>query len=101
MSGMTRHQRCQRRDQVRAALQDSERHAHLVDLVGEDAARYIEGQRRQRRAEGWADVIEDDNESQPSDFGLTPDELRAEIRRCQAAGWQPWEIRARFVRVPV
>lgn len=32
-----------------------------------------------------------------SDYGLTPQELRAEIRRCQQMGWQPWEIRARFV----
>jgi hypothetical protein len=33
---------------------------------------------------------------EPSDFGLTIPELRAEIARCQRAGWQPWEIRARF-----
>lgn len=29
-------------------------------------------------------------------FGLTPTELRAEIRRCAARGWQLWEIRYRF-----
>lgn len=33
---------------------------------------------------------------QPSSYGLTVEELRAEIRRCQNAGWQPWELRARF-----
>ena len=29
-------------------------------------------------------------------FGLTSAELRAEIRRCAARGWQLWEIRYRF-----
>ena len=29
-------------------------------------------------------------------FGLTPRELRAEIRRCLREGWQTWEIAARF-----
>lgn len=33
---------------------------------------------------------------EPSDFGLTISELRAEITRCQRAGWQPWELRERF-----
>lgn len=29
-------------------------------------------------------------------FGLTPAELRREIRRLSARGWQLWEIRRRF-----
>lgn len=29
-------------------------------------------------------------------YGLTPAELRREIRRCAARGWQLWEIRYRF-----
>lgn len=29
-------------------------------------------------------------------FGLAPAELRAEIRRCAARGFQLWEIRLRF-----
>ncbi len=29
-------------------------------------------------------------------YGLTSRELRAEIRRCAAHGWQLWEIRHRF-----
>lgn len=29
-------------------------------------------------------------------YGLKPDELRAEIRRLRAEGWQAWEIRQRF-----
>jgi hypothetical protein len=32
----------------------------------------------------------------PSSAGLTPRELSAEIQRCIAAGWQPWEIAVRF-----
>lgn len=31
-----------------------------------------------------------------STYGLKPDELRAEIRRLRAEGWQDWEIRHRF-----
>lgn len=30
-------------------------------------------------------------------FGLTLAEVRAEVRRCLARGWQLWEIRARFL----
>ncbi|MEU1117807.1 MULTISPECIES: hypothetical protein [unclassified Streptomyces] len=30
-------------------------------------------------------------------YGLTLREVRAEIRRCLARGWQLWEIRYRFV----
>ena len=29
-------------------------------------------------------------------YGLTLREARAEIRRCTARGWLPWEIRLRF-----
>lgn len=29
-------------------------------------------------------------------YGLTLHEVRAEIRRCAARGWQLWEIRLRF-----
>lgn len=32
----------------------------------------------------------------PSPYGLTPRETRAELRRLAAAGWQLWELRARF-----
>lgn len=32
----------------------------------------------------------------PSTYGLTRREIRAEIRRCHAAGWQLWEITGRF-----
>jgi hypothetical protein len=32
----------------------------------------------------------------PSDFALTAEELRAEVKRCAARGWQLWELRARF-----
>lgn len=32
----------------------------------------------------------------PYPYGLTHRELRAEIRRCAAHGWQLWEIRHRF-----
>lgn len=46
---------------------------------------------------GRRDPLEKEPCRQPSDYGLTPEELRAEIRRCQEAGWQPWEIRARFM----
>jgi hypothetical protein len=35
--------------------------------------------------------------NQPSSYELTPAELRREIERCIAAGWQPWEIATRFV----
>jgi hypothetical protein len=34
---------------------------------------------------------------QPASFGLTARELRAEIRRCYAAGWRLDELRLRFV----
>ena len=29
-------------------------------------------------------------------YGLSPREVRSEIRRCAANGWQLWEIRLRF-----
>jgi hypothetical protein len=32
----------------------------------------------------------------PSTYGLTPRELRREVRRCADAGWLPWELLARF-----
>lgn len=32
----------------------------------------------------------------PDSFGLDTRELWAEIRRCERAGWQVWEIRRRF-----
>jgi hypothetical protein len=32
----------------------------------------------------------------PTDFGLTPAELVAEIKRCDAEGWSRWELLARF-----
>jgi hypothetical protein len=35
--------------------------------------------------------------SEPSTFGLTVRELRAEINRCKRLGWQDWELRVRFV----
>ncbi|WP_165984203.1 hypothetical protein [Streptomyces sp. YIM 98790] len=31
-------------------------------------------------------------------YGLTLREIRAEVRRCAAGGWQLWEIRHRFTR---
>ena len=34
--------------------------------------------------------------SERSSFGLGVEELRAEVRRCEKAGWQPWEIEQRF-----
>jgi hypothetical protein len=34
---------------------------------------------------------------EPSSFGLSEIELRAEIARCQRAGWTAEEIRVRFV----
>lgn len=34
---------------------------------------------------------------QPSSFGLTAHELRAEIRRLHRAGWAFWELRCRFI----
>lgn len=33
---------------------------------------------------------------QANPFGLTLHEVRAEIRRCAANGWQLWELRLRF-----
>ncbi|MET7900347.1 hypothetical protein ABZS86_02340 [Streptomyces sp. NPDC005355] len=30
-------------------------------------------------------------------YGLTLPELKAEMRRCAASGWQLWEIRRRFI----
>jgi hypothetical protein len=33
---------------------------------------------------------------QPSSYSLTARELAHEIGRLDAAGWQPWEIEARF-----
>lgn len=35
-------------------------------------------------------------EGGPSTFGLDRAELRREVARCAAAGWQLWELRARF-----
>ncbi len=32
----------------------------------------------------------------PSTYSLSPLELAAHIRRLRRAGWQSWEIRARF-----
>jgi hypothetical protein len=32
----------------------------------------------------------------PSTYSLSAVELCAEIRRCTAAGFQPWELRCRF-----
>jgi len=37
-----------------------------------------------------------DRFGQPSNFGLSPAELTAEVRRRRREGWQSWEIRARF-----
>jgi hypothetical protein len=34
----------------------------------------------------------------PSDYALNAAELRAEIARCIAAGWKPWEIDCRFAQ---
>ena len=33
-------------------------------------------------------------------YGLTLREVRAEIRRLSARGWQTWEIRLRFASTP-
>lgn len=38
---------------------------------------------------------------EPSTFGLTGDELRAEAERLVASGWGCWEIRATLVRPEV
>jgi hypothetical protein len=37
---------------------------------------------------------------QPSAFSLTRRELITEIRRCHQAGWQRWELAARFAALP-
>ena len=62
---------------------DSMRQAASVALT-----RMLQPRRRNPRAES---------------FALTRAELRREVDRCRADGWQPWEIAARFTnpnRIP-
>lgn len=53
-----------------------------------------------RLGDGRHDPLALAHRSRPSAFGLDSQALVAEARRCAEAGWQPWEINARFVRVP-
>lgn len=68
----------------------------------------IARQLRRRRAASWRLVPLKDGRQDPMDvrqlphlpssFGLTAVELRREAGRCRAAGWDVWEVWARFDR---
>ncbi len=59
-----------------------------------DSARYV----RRAFRRGWWLHRHTRPAAEPSDYGLSEPELRAEACRCRAAGWQPWEIAERLAR---
>lgn len=51
-----------------------------------------------RMETGWRDPLDAlSRAGGPSTFGLSATQLRGEVDRCRAAGWEHWELRVRFV----
>jgi hypothetical protein len=70
------------------ALDPEAAHAAYLDAIAEIRRHTPRRPQPGPRSSDW---------NQPSSYELTPAELRREIERCIAAGWQPWEIATRFV----